>query len=25
MEGVSRGKPVQAFLDGDAMRVSTLS
>lgn len=25
MEGVSRGKPVQAFLDGDALRVSTLS
>jgi septum site-determining protein MinC len=25
MEGVSRGKPVQAFLDGDALRVETLS
>lgn len=25
MEGVSRGKPIQAFLDGDALRVSTLS
>ena len=25
MEGVSRGKPVQAFLDGDALRVSPLS
>jgi len=25
MEGVSRGKPVQAFLDGDALRVAPLS
>ncbi|AZO44345.1 septum formation inhibitor MinC [Mesorhizobium sp. M7D.F.Ca.US.005.01.1.1] len=25
MEGVSRGKPVQAFLDGESLRVSTLS
>ncbi|ANN58262.1 septum site-determining protein MinC [Mesorhizobium loti NZP2037] len=25
MEGVSRGKPVQAFLDGDGLRVETLS
>ncbi|KRB23476.1 MULTISPECIES: septum site-determining protein MinC [Mesorhizobium] len=25
MEGVSRGKPVQAFLDGDKLRVETLS
>ncbi|MER8376266.1 septum site-determining protein MinC [Mesorhizobium sp. M1406] len=25
MEGVSRGKPVQAFLDGESLRVATLS
>ncbi|MFD2052953.1 septum site-determining protein MinC [Mesorhizobium calcicola] len=25
MEGVSRGKPIQAFLDGDGLRVETLS
>ena len=25
MEGISRGKPVQAFLDGGALRVETLS
>ncbi|MER9307048.1 septum site-determining protein MinC [Mesorhizobium sp. M0496] len=25
MEGVSRGKPVQAFLDGEGLRVATLS